>query len=419
MQKDFDLSGVKVHIAVPAYQDLRPQTAMALAETAVTLTREGILFNIVTECECCYVDLVRNYIADEFLRTPATHLFMIDSDISWRAHDLLRVLAHTTIADCVAATYRMRVDEEQYAVNLVGTVQVNEYGCIPASGLGLGFCCVQRHVIERLAGYAPVIKTQKRPEGLAQIFRCDTADGWYRGEDIAFFADLKELGHKTWLDLGVDLDHHGRKAYRGSFLRFLEAYQRQGGDGVGTLGRTTVWRAKPEIMVKAEWRFPAEVPGWLSELEGKALAELAANKAVLEIGSLHGRSTISMAQVAACVDSIDPHTGDAMAGRTNTLESFRTNLAKHGVDGKVRVHVGRTQDIAPSIPSKTFDMVFIDGAHDEDSVRLDVAEALRLVRPGGVIAMHDFRHPDVKRVWQEKLGEHVGYADGLAWFQVA
>src|SRR5258708_4656047 len=46
------------------------------------------------------------------------------------------------------------------------------------------------------------------------------------------------------------------------------------------------------------FRFPEEVCGWLTDAEGRKLAELAADKRVLEIGSCEGRSTICMAQVA-------------------------------------------------------------------------------------------------------------------------
>lgn len=36
------------------------------------------------------------------------------------------------------------------------------------------------------------------------------------------------------------------------------------------------------------------------------------------------------------------------------------------------------------------DFVFVDGAHDYQSVRKDTENALRLLRPGGVILWHDY-----------------------------
>jgi hypothetical protein len=33
---------------------------------------------------------------------------------------------------------------------------------------------------------------------------------------MAFFADIRELGHKVWLDPAVNLGHVGTKEFRGS-----------------------------------------------------------------------------------------------------------------------------------------------------------------------------------------------------------
>lgn len=422
MERKFDLSGVKVHIGIPAYADMRPQTALAIADTAIRLTREGVLFNIASQTECCYVDLVRCYIANEFLLTPATHLFMIDSDMGWKADDFIRVLAHATVADCVAATYRMRRDEEMYAVNLTGEIRVNEYGCIPATGMGLGFCCVQRHVIEELARRAPMMRTADHPGGIKRIFRCDvTDDNWYRGEDIAFFSDLVEAGFSSWLDLGVDLDHHGRKVYRGSFLKLLQAYQTNGGTKQGTPGKhkTTVWRpiVKPVDTPRNGWKFPSDVEGWLTESEAKKLAVMAQDKEVVEIGSYYGRSTAAIAQTAKRVVSIDWHRGDYQTGPTNTLAGFKETLSRYGIADKVDIRVGKTEDVAPTLPDRCCDLLLIDGAHDERHVRIDATTALRLIRPGGMIAVHDRNFPEVQRVTDEIFGEPVSVIDGLALFQ--
>ena len=40
------------------------------------------------------------------------------------------------------------------------------------------------------------------------------------------------------------------------------------------------------------------------------------------------------------------------------------------------------------------DLVFIDGGHDLETVQADTAHALRLLRPGGCIAWHDYRNPE-------------------------
>jgi hypothetical protein len=51
---------------------------------------------------------------------------------------------------------------------------------------------------------------------IPSVFRIDSVDGGRRGEDMAFFADIRAAGYKVMLDPTVDLGHVGRKVYTGS-----------------------------------------------------------------------------------------------------------------------------------------------------------------------------------------------------------
>lgn len=145
------------------------------------------------------------------------------------------------------------------------------------------------------------------------------------------------------------------------------------------------------------WTFPREVRGYLLESEAKLLAELACEKRVLEIGSFCGRSTISMAQVAQEVVAVDHHKGDADVGQTDTLKEFTENLTAYGVASKVKVHVKKFADVCRDLPEKYFDLAFVDGAHDAESAAHDTREARRLVRNGGIVAVHDWDVPGVRQ----------------------
>ncbi|HEY1448014.1 MAG TPA: class I SAM-dependent methyltransferase [Caulobacteraceae bacterium] len=57
---------------------------------------------------------------------------------------------------------------------------------------------------------------------------------------------------------------------------------------------------------------------------------------------------------------------------------------------------------------ETFDVVFIDGLHHYDQVRRDIVNALKVVRPGGWIALHDM----FPRDWIE---EHVPQIATSRW----
>ena len=145
--------------------------------------------------------------------------------------------------------------------------------------------------------------------------------------------------------------------------------------------------------------------GWLTDDEASELRLLATGKVVLEIGSWLGRSTLAMAETATKVFSIDHHRGDD--GTTgffrdklrqepvaDTLPEFRTNTS---VFRNIVPLVGDTGDLAAVLADGFADVVFVDGAHDAESVERDVRLAKRCLKDGGVLAMHDWGAPGVKQ----------------------
>lgn len=139
----------------------------------------------------------------------------------------------------------------------------------------------------------------------------------------------------------------------------------------------------------------ADIPGWLLPPEARVLAECARGKAVLEIGSYLGRSTVVMARVARVVHAIDWGRGDAGAGFGRTTAGLLANLDRFGVAGRVVVHVGAAAAVGPALRDGYFDFAFVDGAHDEASVAADLALARRAVRVDGAVALHDWQQPGV------------------------
>jgi SAM-dependent methyltransferase len=130
--------------------------------------------------------------------------------------------------------------------------------------------------------------------------------------------------------------------------------------------------------------FPHEVDGWLHPDEGAALTELAKGKTVLEIGSYCGKSTICLAREAKSVVAIDYFDGRATPKPRNTLDEFRANLTRY--------NIGNVQIGTPDSPIYgQFDLVFIDGDHSREAVERDIEKALGVLRPGGLLAFHDYR----------------------------
>jgi len=150
-------------------------------------------------------------------------------------------------------------------------------------------------------------------------------------------------------------------------------------------GRTSYSTAKPWGEDRDGLMFPWDVEGWLTDIEGVALARLAKGKCVLEVGSYCGKSTICMAQTAESVTVFDPFDGRATADSRDTLNDFNRNLRNYGVADKVTIADW------PNWPNETFDMVFIDGAHDYESVATDIDNARNVLAPSGLLVFHDYR----------------------------
>jgi predicted O-methyltransferase YrrM len=136
----------------------------------------------------------------------------------------------------------------------------------------------------------------------------------------------------------------------------------------------------------------ATVPGpaistSLTQREANALAELAAGKEVLEIGSAFGYSAVVMALAGASVYAVDPHTWIAQSHAV-MLE----NVAAYGVLDRVTILAQYSFTALPELVSsgREFDVVWVDGDHEAPTVAHDVTMALKLLKPDGILLCHDY-----------------------------
>jgi predicted O-methyltransferase YrrM len=145
----------------------------------------------------------------------------------------------------------------------------------------------------------------------------------------------------------------------------------------------------------------AGIGGWLTPKEGRLLYDLArrctGRGVIVEIGSWKGKSTIWLASGARdgagpTVYAIDPHTAlsDNLATQSAvpTLEEFIRNIRAAGVDHLVVPMVTTSAQAARGF-DRPVELIFIDGAHDYQSVALDLDLWFPKVLEGGTIAFHD------------------------------
>lgn len=166
------------------------------------------------------------------------------------------------------------------------------------------------------------------------------------------------------------------------------------------------------------------IEGWMSDTELNWLANAAKNaKVIIEFGCYLGRSTRALADnCPGVVYAVDPwngvyHNNDNTIAKwlnTNVFDVFCYNLDDHIKSGKV-------------IPIKDFswafhepvkaDLIFIDGDHRYEEVKIDITIATRFINPDGIIAGHDYSHgtwPGVKQAVDEMLG-NVSHCDSIWW----
>lgn len=164
-----------------------------------------------------------------------------------------------------------------------------------------------------------------------------------------------------------------------------------------------------------------KIQGWMEPEELGWLAITAAGcKKIIEVGSWKGRSTkaiaISTPGVVYCVDTWEGAESERLDSQREALDLgfdvmfgiFRENLSPEIAAGKV-VPVVSESHLALKrlldITGGNVDMVFLDGDHEYDAVKRDIALYRQLVRPGGILCGHDYwhDHPGVVQAVNESL----------------
>lgn len=149
------------------------------------------------------------------------------------------------------------------------------------------------------------------------------------------------------------------------------------------------------------------VEGWMSYSELTYLACTAEKSPmILEIGSWLGRSTCALAaNTTGTVWAVDTWEGTAEQGFTVDKEQLFSEFL-HNTSGLPIVPVMQHSRLAVRQLSRLrFDMIFIDAAHDYESVKSDISTYFPLLRRGGIICGHDHHNnwPGVKQAVGELL----------------
>lgn len=152
----------------------------------------------------------------------------------------------------------------------------------------------------------------------------------------------------------------------------------------------TVMRDEPVDLPKP---IPPTIHGWMWEWElrylystAKHLAESGIEGDLLEVGSYKGLSASALGQAGnlTCVDTFQ---GGEDLRPYDSRPDF--DAAMKTMDLSPEVIAGRSQDVLPTLLGRKFRLVFIDGSHEYENVKVDIFNAWKFLSPGGVLVLDD------------------------------
>lgn len=157
---------------------------------------------------------------------------------------------------------------------------------------------------------------------------------------------------------------------------------------------------KKQIPIEKVRETANKIDGHLSDKEGEFLYNAAKNclgkGVIVEIGSWKGKSTVYLAKGSEAgnnvkVYAIDPHQGsrDHQDNKiSNTFGIFKQNLEKANVDNIVKPIVKTSQEASKGWQLPV-ELLWIDGNHSYEMVKLDFDLWSPHLVKGGIIAFHD------------------------------
>jgi len=223
-EASYNLAGKKLFIGLPAYDfKVSVKMAISLAEFCVKAQQHGVSIQMSNVSGCSVVSRVRNIIVNEFLESEAEHLLMIDSDMTFNADDIFRMLAWSQTKPIVAGVGVARKKEKVYFSSLDqdedNNIIMDRMGLVKVKRVGTGFIMIQRKVFEVMRDAHPEWKYMDQNTGkmLQSFFDFKSTPDGYVGEDYVFCDRAHEHGFTAWVDPTIKLGHMGVMEYEGSF----------------------------------------------------------------------------------------------------------------------------------------------------------------------------------------------------------
>jgi hypothetical protein len=247
----------KLFVATPMYGGAcAGMFARSVADLSALCTHYGIGLQFYFLFNESLITRARNYCCDEFMRSDATHLMFIDSDIGFNPHDVLALLALSIKEgneyDVIGGPYpkkciswekiKLAVDkgiadkDPNVLENFVGDYVFNPKAGQQAIAIGepcevleigTGFMMTRKATLQKFADafpqylYKPDHVRTEAFDGSREIMQffqaeIDPKSKRYLSEDYWFCQKIQELGMKTWFCPWMKMQHVGTYIFGGS-----------------------------------------------------------------------------------------------------------------------------------------------------------------------------------------------------------
>ena len=251
-----DLRKRKLFVAVPMYGgQCSGMFARSMCDLSALCTQYGIQMQLYFLFNESLITRARNYCCDEFMRSQATHLMFIDSDIGFNPNDVIALLAlqdDTSPYDVIGGPYpkkciswekiKLAVDKgiadenpnvlEKFVGDYVfnpksGQNQIPIGEPVEVSEIGTGFMMIRRKTFEKYQEafpelwYKPDHVRTEHFDGSREImayFDCiiDPTSKRYLSEDYMFCYNVQKMGYQVWFCPWMQLQHVGTYIFGGS-----------------------------------------------------------------------------------------------------------------------------------------------------------------------------------------------------------
>lgn len=368
-----------------------------------------------------YIQKARNDLVKQFLDSDCDVFFFVADDLKFDPEDALRVIE--TPGEVVAGAYSMKCKPAQFAAihkkDEHGKPIVREDGCVAALGVQTGFLRIHRSVFEKIIeGYPELAFWGMNKEGERinvshDFFPQGVVRNRWLGEDYAFCNLWTELGGEIWVVPDIDFVHYDTEPtnkepipYPGNFHDYLQKLPGGSKEREGKIERVRKVRENP-----------------LQSLQPLLDALPMENATMVEIGVYTGESTEMFQQSGKfnVIHAVDPWVDGYNDNEIISIQ-FNMDVVEELFDKRVSDYKEinklkmSSMEAVSLFDNGALDFIYIDGDHSYKSVEEDILAWMPKIKPGGVIAGHDYGYyPGVKKAVDEIFGTLVAHFPDTSW----